>query len=182
MCCFGQEPASGPDAVDRRGFSFSKQMGRAGPMAGIVCPPALSPGELSEDFCWFSNHKWHQFLYSHVLNEASSTAPLFHPFVSVKCLLTGSVLFYYFRYCQIPWYFLYDFLHCFCTCYWSNNNDGLFTASYLFNAFLIFLIVFFLLFYFSHGTYLGFIEECGITWGSKLNLFQRTNFPNAHFV
>lgn len=55
MCCFGQEPASGPDAVareeerpcvsesgsrecDRRGFSFLKQMGRAGPMTAIVYP------------------------------------------------------------------------------------------------------------------------------------------------
>lgn len=91
------------------------------------------------------------------------------------------ILFYYCNIIKSIDIFFYDSLHCFYTSYCSSNNDGLFIAWYLFNAFLNFLIVF-LLFNFSHSTYLGFIAEFGRSGGSKLTLFQRTNFPNTYSV
>lgn len=62
-------------------------------------------------------------------------------------------------------------------CHRKSDNDGLFIRGYLLTAILNFLIVFFYCSVFSHSTHLEFIVEYGISQGSKLNLFQITNFP-----
>lgn len=152
--------------VRQEGFLFLRADGEGGPSDG---PRVSSWFYLMESctkvFVGPTLIRRHQLLSSQVLEEAPGHCPSVSPTSLCKVPYNMQrfilLLFEIVKSIDI---FSYDFLHCFCTCYCHNNNDdGLFIACHLFNAFLTFLIVFFLLFYFSHRTYLGFIEEYGTT-------------------